>query len=178
MNIAKQLILIIIGIFLVIGAGVGSYFLAGNFIKQPEVTPEETQTNNENVVTRKVVKDLTPEVVFNSTEDGVEINITVSQNTFAYVYITSSQSEDFLQTLQDYINKIAPTGKWFLENTTEPTNQHSFVLKNDELPKPEPGSQSVYMYILLKYNDTYIPYGQETNLDTGDLKPWILTLGV
>jgi len=163
-------------IFLVV-AGLAAYIIAGYLIK-PEIEISTNKVDKDtNKVTLEIVKELTPQnVQFSEYDDKFVLSFDTAKPTRAYAYVTPERNENFLQVVRDFSNGLPVAGKWFFEQSETETTTHQIVLPLAELPKPTDPTNSLYVYILIKYKDVYIPYGQQTSLSSGPLEPWVITI--
>jgi|GEM_PF-4285765 len=173
----KIIIIVVLGIFLLVGIGYASYYGAKFFIPDPTVYDKGKQVAIDNkILSLDTVKKLSPRDFFFATEgDVIKVSWASVEDTTAKVYVTSNSAESLEQVIKDFKNGVPSKGFWLEE--TNLGKEHSVSFPKSKIEKD---TKKLYFFIIAFYkvgDKTYgIPYGQVMNYKKGPETPYLIEI--
>ncbi len=173
----KKIVLYIsafLGLIILFFAG---YFITGLFVKPKTLTISKAPE----ITTDQVKKLMPQDVTITNFSDHIEIAFTTAEPSLAYAFITYDPAITFTKVLSSLKTPGASGAEqanvkslWVKEVNTNPAEEHKIIVPLTDL---DANYDKAYMYLLIKWNKFYIPYGEQTSLASGPLTAWLLNLG-
>lgn len=176
MSLAKQIGIAIIATIILAVFGIGSYVASTQLFPDPKSTGSTsgvTPTPNPKVVTVQQMKDLTPKNVATHVEgDNTVLGFETSGKVPSLIYMTTSKTDSVVQAMKDYSSGVPVNGRFLIGSSeSEPSNTHSVKIPTSLLAESGP----TYYYILLKFNEHWLPYGSIMDSQGNPTDSYVIT---
>lgn len=174
MSLAKQIGIAILATISLALFGIGSYYASRQLFPDPEqedTTQVQTGTDSD-APTVSDLKNLEPQNMQTTFEENeIILSFETVDPLGSTVYVTTDDQEQIDQAMKDYRNGIPVAGRWFTIATPDaPTTTHLV-----RIPKSMLSSDgSVYYYVLLRYGDYWLPYGEGMDYENGPYSPYVI----